>query len=312
MPSVTVRAEAVVAVAEVDAVIALAAGDHVRVRAAAQRVGGVRAVDDVRARAAVERQRDPLADGSIGADEVDAAAAEDRQAVVWWRARSRSDDRGPEPSTRTVSMNGRIADVVEAVAALDVDLRRARRPAARGRCRRCSTAESLRSPMSIRSCPPAAPTSSVSTAVLSVVAGWAGADSRAIRALPSKACSVNSSESEDPAANSRSFPLWPSTVSNPSPPEHGVVARAEDDGVVAAAGRHLVAVVAGRDQLGAGPADHGVGARAGGDRRRLGQGVGDLDGVVAGARADVDLRERRAVEARPVDLERGGRGRGAA
>ena len=69
--------------------------------------------------------------------------------------------------------------------------------------------------------------------------------SRAIRALPSKPCSVNSSASADPAASSRSLPLWPSTVSKPSPWNDRVVARAEEHAVVAAAGRDLVAVVAG-------------------------------------------------------------------
>ena len=71
--------------------------------------------------------------------------------------------------------------------------------------------------------------------------------------------------------------------------EDRVVARAEDDPVVAAAGCDLVAVVAGRDQLGRRPADHRVGARAGLDRRLLGQRVLDVDGVGAGARADRDL-----------------------
>ena len=50
--------EAVVAVAQVDRVVALAAGDDVAVGPAEQRVGGVGAVEHVLAGAAVERERD--------------------------------------------------------------------------------------------------------------------------------------------------------------------------------------------------------------------------------------------------------------
>ena len=75
------------------------------------------------------------------------------------------------------------------------------------------TSDFARSPTSIRSCPPAALTSSVSTPSVSVVAGRV---SRATRALPAKACSVNSSASAEPATSSRSMPAWPSIRSEPS------------------------------------------------------------------------------------------------
>ena len=67
MPSARPRVSEVVAVAQVDAVVALAAGDDVGVRAAEQRVGGVGAVEDVLAGAAVERERDLRADGALAA-----------------------------------------------------------------------------------------------------------------------------------------------------------------------------------------------------------------------------------------------------
>ena len=68
--------------------------------------------------------------------------------------------------------------------------------------------------MSTRSGPPAAVTSSASTAVLSVVDGRV---SSAIRAFAPLACSVNSSDSAVPTARSVSLPAPPSSASKPSP-----------------------------------------------------------------------------------------------
>ena len=134
--------------------------------------------------------------------------------------------------------------------------------------------------------------------------------SRAIRALPSKACSVNSSDSADPAASSRSFPLWPSTRVEPVALERRVVAGAEDDGVVAAAG-----LPPGRRRR------RSRSARRRARRSRCRRPRRSRSSSARSARPSiwtvssppperiVDLRERRAVEVTaPLTSTRGGRG----
>ena len=297
--------EPVVAVAEVDDVVAAAAGHDVLIRPAEQRVGGVRAVDHILLGAAVEREADLRADGAVRVDEVDSAAAEDRQSVI-------AGARVPDPDQRVQALDPEgleeraHGDVVEAVGAVDGDLvARAVEQAEvgvdvqHGRVRQVADVDQV------------LPAGGVDVECLDRRAvgrggtGVAGDPRLAVEALQGELLAIGRPRGQQPVGAALAV-----DGVEPVALRRGVVACAEEDGVVARAGRHLVAVVAGRDQLRARAADHGVGAGAGLDRRRLRQGVLDVDGVVTRARADRDLVERRAVEVERrtagVDLQRAG------
>ena len=206
-------AEPIVAVAQVDDVVALAAGDDVLARTAEHPFGGVRAVEDVLVGPAVEGERDPRPDGVVRGDEVDVPAPRtvrrSSPATAFWLRIT-----GSRPSMRTSSMNGRTPMLSNPSVPWMAIWSRApsRKPRSAVGSRTAAVAE--RSPTSTRSCPPAAVTSSASTAVLSVVDGRVSSETRALVPF---ACSVNSSDSPLPIARSVSLPAWPSIWSKPSP-----------------------------------------------------------------------------------------------
>ena len=271
MPSAAAAREAVVAVAQVDGVVALARRViDVRVGAAEQRVGGVGAVEHVRAGAAVERERDPLADAASALMKSMPPRPKTVRRSSVGAARSRSGSSGPGPRRARSSMNGRTPMLSKPSVPWTWIWSRAPSSSPRS----ASTREHA-GVAQVADVDQVLPAGGVDVERLD--GGAVGGRGAGVACDPRLAVEGLQRELlRRPPTRRRAAgpcPLWPSTVSKPSPWKTVSSPAPRRTGVVAAAGRDLVAVVAGRDQLGAGPADDGVGARAGLDRRRLGQRV---------------------------------------
>ena len=296
--------EEVVAVAHVDGVDALAAGDHIPVRAAEHRVRGVRAVDHVSAGAAVERERDHRPGVAGCVDEVEATTAEHRQPVVARAGVLDLDLRGKAVDAQD-AIQRPDGDVVEAVGALDVDL-----VALAGEKAEVDAEVANPGRAEVADVDQVRPAGGVDFERLEGcgVRGRAGvardAQLRAV-ALERELLGLGVADRTQRVRAGLPVDLVEAVALH-----QRVVAAAEQHGVVATAGVDGIGVGTGGDRLGGGPAEHGVGAQAGLDRHLFGERVGDPDRVRAGTRADRDLAECRTVEVEAVDIERAG-GEGA-
>ena len=249
-------AEAVVAVAEVDGVVASPAGHHVPVRAAAQRVRPVAAVEDVDAGAAVERDRDPRGGRVLGHDEVDVAAPEDRHAIVVHRGVADPDVRVQALHAHVVEERAGV-DVVEAVGPLDGDLV----ARAVGGAEVGVEAQQLGRPevAEVDEVLPAGGdhVERLDAGGVGRRAGVAGHAELGAVGLDGELLGLVRADRLQRVLAQLTVELVEAVAL-----DHGVVAVAQRDAVVAAAGVDEVGVVAGRDRLGARAAGDGVGAGA--------------------------------------------------